>query len=137
MKKIIASLALSAALGTGFAAGAQAQTVSNLGTASLYALQVTTTTPAGILVGPNLYEYSYTATLLADSPVNVNSFTIGNISGAIPGAATVTAETLGWTSLHCSPAPPHRSLPPAASSSRTTRRLSTSSRRCRRLGPCL
>ena len=93
MNKIITSMALTAALGAGLTAGAQAQTMlTGGGTPAIYSLSVSapTVTPTG-----GQFEYSYVVTLTSNpSNVNVNSFTIGNIAGATGTAPTVTNQTV-------------------------------------------
>jgi hypothetical protein len=85
MKKIISTLAI-AGLGASLAAGAHAQTVLS-STVGLYTLSVSA--PVVATLAPNDYSYTYTATLTsAPMGVDVNSFTIANIAGAIPGTAT-------------------------------------------------
>ena len=90
MKKIIASLALTAALGVGFTAGAQAQTFPQTtlaGNNNIYSLAVNATVTN---LAPSDYEYSYLVTLTGNqSGASVNKFTIDNIAGYITGTAGV------------------------------------------------
>ena len=115
MKKIIASLALSAALGTGFAAGAQAQTVA--GARRHLSLTVTPNGRHGASTHPTDYLYTYEVTL-TQRPSNtaITQFSINNIKGYISGTAVVT-DGVSPTTLAIRPtsAPTRSSSRPAAS----------------------
>ena len=88
MKKIIASLALAAALGAGFAAGAQAQVTSR--TPGLYSLTVGETSAT---LGPSLYQYNYTFTLTSTTPgYHIDDVNFTGFQGYVFGSALVTAS---------------------------------------------
>lgn len=92
MKRIIASLALTAALGAGLTAGAQAQTfgpTTVTGNANIYSLSVLTN--AAATAGG--YTYSYEATLVSNpSNTNVTQFTINNILGTTQATAAAGVQ---------------------------------------------
>ena len=90
MKKIIASLALTAALGAGLTAGAQAQTfgpTTVAGNVGIYSLSVLTNV-SPLVAGQ--YTYSYEVTLISDtSGTSVSTFDIDNIKGYVTGSQGV------------------------------------------------
>ena len=115
MKKIISSLALTAALGAGMVGGAQAQTFAPganppgagsgvVGTpAGIYSLSVTTNVTQ---ITPTDYRYAYVASLHDNSSnTNVTQFSINNIEDYISQSALVTDFTRDPGTLPANGAP--------------------------------